>query len=159
MAAKFGSLRQSFVERSKERLLSRKGYSEFGFSGSDGDVDFNDGVRCGCFRSICSRVKVGCYRWICDGVLGCVNGLRDFGVNLYEMGRSDPRKVFFSAKMGLCLVVVSLLIFLTGPLKAISQYAIWAILTVVVCFEYSVGMIPNIFFALYTLSFYSNFKF
>lgn len=137
MAAKFGSLRQSFIERSKERSASRKGYSELGFSTSDGESDPNDGV--GCFRSVCGRAKVGCYRWICDGISGFANGCKDFGVNLYEMGRSDPRKVFFSAKMGLCLVLVSLLIFLTGPLKDISQYAIWGILTVVVCFEYSVG--------------------
>ncbi|XP_010681586.2 aluminum-activated malate transporter 4 [Beta vulgaris subsp. vulgaris] len=139
MAAKFGSLRQSFIERSKEKFLSRKGYSELGFSASDGETELNDGVKCGCFRSTCNRAKVGCYRWICDGILGLFNGFRDFGVNLYEMGRSDPRKVFFSAKMGLCLSLVSLLIFFTGPLKDISQYAIWAILTVVVCFEYSVG--------------------
>uniref|UniRef100_A0A803KV41 Aluminum-activated malate transporter n=1 Tax=Chenopodium quinoa TaxID=63459 RepID=A0A803KV41_CHEQI len=136
MAAKFGSLRQSFMERSKERLLSRKGYNEFGFSTSDAETDLNDS---GCFRSICNRAKIGFYRCICDGFSGFVNGFKDFWVNLYEMGRSDPRKVFFSAKMGLCLVLVSLLIFLTGPLKDVSQYAIWAILTVVVCFEYSVG--------------------
>uniref|UniRef100_A0A803MU32 Aluminum-activated malate transporter 4 n=1 Tax=Chenopodium quinoa TaxID=63459 RepID=A0A803MU32_CHEQI len=114
MAAKFGSLRQSFMERSKERLLSRKGYNEFGFSTSDAETDLNDS---GCFRSICNRAKIGFYRCVCDGFSGCVNGFKDFWVNLYEMGRSDPRKVFFSAKMGLCLVLVSLLIFLTGPLK------------------------------------------
>ncbi|XP_057528657.1 aluminum-activated malate transporter 4 [Amaranthus tricolor] len=139
MAAKFGSLRQSFIERSKERSLSRKGYSGLGYSPSDSDVDPNNTVNCGCFRSICDRAKVGCYRLISDGILGFCNGFKDIGVKLYEMGRSDPQKVFFSAKMGLCLSLVSLLIFLTGSLKDLSQYAIWAILTVVVCFEYSVG--------------------
>lgn len=148
MAGRFGSLRQSFIERSKERLLSRKGYSELGFPGSDGEGEGNDGVKCGCFRSLCGgrsgggggdRTKGGCYRWICDGILGLCSGSKEIAAKLYEMGRSDPRKVVFSAKMGLCLALVSLLIFLKEPFKDVHQYAIWAILTVVVCFEYSVG--------------------
>lgn len=151
MAGKFGSLRQSFIERSKERLLSRRGYSELGLPGSDGDVEDegNSDVKCGCFRSICggrsrnsdsgNRSKGGCYRWICDRILGFCNGFKEVAGKFYEMGRSDPRKVFFAAKMGGSLALVSMLIFLRGPLSDIRQYAIWAILTVIVCFEYSVG--------------------
>ncbi|XWS64328.1 hypothetical protein CRYUN_Cryun06bG0177000 [Craigia yunnanensis] len=116
------------TDESKERLLSRKGYSEFGLNSSGGT---EDGVKCRCFRS-CS-----------DSINKFWNGLQETSVKLYEMGRSDPRKVFFAAKMGLSLTIVSLLIFFKVPLRNVSQYSIWAILTVVVVFEYSVGATLN----------------
>lgn len=124
MAAKVGSFRHSFVERSKERLLSRKGYSEFGLNSSDGGDE---------------PVKCLCFRWRTDAIINFWNGLQDTASRLFEMARSDPRKVYFAAKMGLSLAIVSLFIFLKEPLKDVSQYSIWAILTVVVVFEFSVG--------------------
>lgn len=128
MAAKVGSFRHSFLERSKERLLSRKEYSDFGMTDADGS-DY--GVKCRCFRSIS------------DWVVNCWNGLQDVAVKLYEMGRSDPRKFVFAVKMGLSLALVSLVIFFKEPLADVSQYSIWAILTVVVVFEFSVGATLN----------------
>jgi hypothetical protein len=125
MAAKIGSFRHSFAERSKERLLSRKGYSELGLTSSDGG---DDGVKCRCFRILS------------DGIANFWFGLRDISAKLYEMGWSDPRKFFFAAKMGLALALVSLVIFFKEPLKEVSQYSVWAILTVIVVFEFSVGI-------------------
>ena len=125
MAAKVGSFRHSFMERSKERLLSRKGYSEFGLNSLDGS---DESVKCLCFR------------WRSDAIINYCNGLQATAGKLYEMARSDPRKVFFAAKMGMSLALVSLFIFLKEPLKDVSQYSIWAILTVVVVFEFSVGI-------------------
>ncbi|WRX16012.1 Aluminum-activated malate transporter - like 3 [Theobroma cacao] len=119
---------RSSTDESKERLLSRKGYSEFGLNSSDGS---EDGVKCRCFRS-CS-----------DSINKFWDGLQESSVKLYEMGQSDPRKVFFAAKMGFSLAMVSLLIFFKEPLRNASQYSIWAILTVVVVFEFSVGATLN----------------
>ncbi|XP_040997470.1 aluminum-activated malate transporter 4-like isoform X2 [Juglans microcarpa x Juglans regia] len=128
MAAKVGSFRQSFVERSKERLLSRKGYSELGVNGSCGG---DDGVKYRCFRNFS------------DGIVNFWTGMRETSAKLYQMGRSDPRKLLFAAKMGMSLSIVSLVIFFKEPLKDVSQYSIWAILTVVVVFEFSVGATLN----------------
>lgn len=126
MAGKIGSFRHSFMEKSKERLLSRKGYSDFGLGSSE---NLDDRVRCWCSR------------WLSDTVTNLWNGLQDAAVKLYLMGRSDPRKFFFGMKMGLALALVSLVIFLKEPLKNVSSYSIWAILTVIVVFEFSVGII------------------
>lgn len=134
MAAKVGSLRHSFAERSKERLLSRKGYSDFGLNSSDGT---DDGVKYKSFRSAS------------DAIVNFWKNSKDFFSKLYEMGRSDPRKVVFACKMGLSLALVSLIIFFKEPLKNVGQYAIWAILTVVVVFEFSVGTASKFFFFLF----------
>ncbi|XP_052199723.1 aluminum-activated malate transporter 9 [Diospyros lotus] len=67
------------------------------------------------------------------------NELQDYAGKVLEMGRSDRRKVIFAAKMGLALAVVSLLLFWVDLFPELSQYAIWAILTVVVMFEFSIG--------------------
>ncbi|CAI0459070.1 unnamed protein product [Linum tenue] len=114
-----------FEEKSKERLLSRKGYSEFGFNNSqDGDDDDEEG---------------GCFRSLSDGIVGFFNGIPSVLVDLYRMGKSDPRKVFFAIKMGLSLATVSMLMIMRRHLNDASQYSIWAIITVVVVFEFTVG--------------------
>lgn len=123
MAAKIGSLRHSFEERSKERLISRKEYPDFGLNRSENDIE--EAGKCRCFGSLSDRI------------VSFWNGVRNSAIELYKMGQADPRKYLFSVKMGLSLALVSLVIFLKEPLKDVSQYSIWAILTVVVVFEFS----------------------
>lgn len=128
MAAKIGSLRHSFEERSKERLISRKEYTDFGLNRSEYDEEAG---KCRCFGSLSDRI------------VSFWNGVRNSAIELYKMGQADPRKYHFAVKMGLSLALVSLVIFLKEPLKDVSQYSIWAILTVVVVFEFSVGATLN----------------
>lgn len=126
-ASKSGSFRHgSFADSSKERLLpSQKSYSDFGLNRSDSSFTT---IKCQCFRSFSNKI------------VNLWKGLLDAGDRLWDMGQTDPRKVIFAAKMGLSLALVSLVIFLKVPLQDMSQYSIWAILTVVVVFEFTVGI-------------------
>ncbi|CAL1408253.1 unnamed protein product [Linum trigynum] len=120
---------ENFEAKSKERLLSRKGYSEFGFNNSQygDDEGGSSDVRCGCFRSLSDRI------------VGFCNGVPRVFADLYKMGSTNPRKVFFAIKLGLSLATVSMLMILRRHLNDVSQYSIWAIITVVVVFEFTVG--------------------
>ncbi|KAF3438549.1 hypothetical protein FNV43_RR21312 [Rhamnella rubrinervis] len=128
MAAKYGSFRYNFAEK-RERLLSiNKDYSELSFVPIEGeDVEPKRSARCCSFRSISD-----CIVSLCRTVQGVAH-------NAWQMGHSDPRKIIFSAKMALALALISLLIFLKEPMKDLSRYSVWAILTVVVVFEFSIG--------------------
>ncbi|KAH9603308.1 hypothetical protein KSS87_022812 [Heliosperma pusillum] len=127
------------MDTTKEVLLSYKGYPELGFAVSDSDLGPTPSPAFCCFRPFCGGDKPGFRTRICDGFTGWYNGLKEVFEKLYEIGRSDPRKVIFSVKLGFCLGLVSLLIFLKKPFEDINKYSVWAIITVVNVFEYSVG--------------------
>ncbi|WCJ23874.1 aluminum-activated malate transporter 9 [Euphorbia peplus] len=123
MAAKMGSFRSSLLER-RERY---KGYSEIGGFPSMIDDDYAQTNSC------CS------YRCCCDKIVGFLRSVQDVAVKAYMMGRNDPRKIVFAAKMGLSLMLISLLIYWKEPVKDLSRNSVWAVLTVVVVFEFSIG--------------------
>ncbi|CAI0448198.1 unnamed protein product [Linum tenue] len=123
MNAKMGSFRYGLAEK-RERLLSMKGQSVFGFP----NIEKEDEP-----RSCCS------YRFFSDKIVEFCRTIQDFGIMAVEMGRSDPRKIVFSAKVGLTLMIISLLIYWKEPMKELSQHSVWAVLTVVVVFEFSIG--------------------
>ena len=126
MTTNTGSFRYKFTEKSKERLL-QKDFSELGF----GNLDGSDGRRCLFFTSPGEYMEK---TW---------ETVKDLAIKAWHFGRSDPRKVIFAAKMGLALVLISLLIFLKEPFKDLSRYSVWAILTVVVVFEFSIGTVDS----------------
>ncbi|XP_077230439.1 aluminum-activated malate transporter 9-like isoform X1 [Tasmannia lanceolata] len=121
---KVGSFRYNFVEKSRERLLSQK---ESVLEIRVDSLDENSESKCLCFRR----------PW--GGIVNFSKRLPELAIKGWEFGRSDRRKVIFSAKMGLALALISLLIFYKEPSKDLSLYSVWAILTVVLIFEFSIG--------------------
>ena len=117
--ARVGSFRHSFLEKSKERLLSKRDLVGFNDEGNDPSK-----------RSFLDALS--------DRVVGLHNWSKDIASKLYEMGRNDRRKVVFAIKAGLSLAIVSLVIYIEE--EQFSKYSIWAILTVVVVFEFSIGI-------------------
>ncbi|XP_017186658.2 aluminum-activated malate transporter 9 isoform X2 [Malus domestica] len=130
MAAKLGSFKYNFQEK-RERLLSvQKGYSELGFVHIE-EQEPSGSARCCTFRSVSDRI------------VGWCRTVQHVSSRAVQMGQSDPRKIVFAGKMGLALMIVSLLIFLKEPFKQLSRYSVWAILTVVVVFEFSIGFLAT----------------
>ncbi|KAG6589555.1 Aluminum-activated malate transporter 9, partial [Cucurbita argyrosperma subsp. sororia] len=119
--AKYGSFKQSFAEK-RERLLSAKEFPDLIYGPLQDDPSF-----CSSFRSVPYRI---CNLW---------SSVQDVLYKSWQMGVSDPRKIVFSAKMALALTLISLLIFFKQPVEELSRYSVWAILTVVVVFEFSIG--------------------
>lgn len=78
-------------------------------------------------------------RYFFDKITGFVNKAQDVLATAWEMGTSDPRKIIFSAKMGLALTLMCILIFFKLPGSKLSSHYLWAILTIVVVFEFSIG--------------------
>ncbi|KAM1040744.1 hypothetical protein TB2_029564 [Malus domestica] len=62
-----------------------------------------------------------------------------FALRLKELGKDDPRKIIHSFKVGLALTLVSLFYYFKPLYEGFGLAAMWAILTVVVVFEFSVG--------------------
>ncbi|KAK1301997.1 Aluminum-activated malate transporter 9 [Acorus calamus] len=130
MVPKRGSFRYTFTERSKERLLSMR-ESEAAL------LAFHNCIAAdGAPPASSSK---GIFRRFSDGIIGSWARLNGLFVKAWKFGRSDPRKVVFAAKMGLALTFLSVLIFLKVPFKDLGTHAVWALLTVVVIFEFSIG--------------------
>ena len=56
-----------------------------------------------------------------------------------KLGRDDPRRIIHSLKVGLALTFVSLLYYWRPLYDGFGIASIWAVLTVVVVFEFTVG--------------------
>ncbi|XVF51395.1 hypothetical protein PTKIN_Ptkin04bG0181800 [Pterospermum kingtungense] len=63
--------------------------------------------------------------------------------NVWEFCKEDSNRVTFSFKVGLAVLLVSLLILLRGPYEIFGTNIIWSILTVAIMFEYTVGATFN----------------
>ncbi|MBA0767533.1 hypothetical protein Gotri_016406 [Gossypium trilobum] len=63
----------------------------------------------------------------------------EFFSHLIKLGQDDPRRVVHSLKAGLALTLVSLFYYYQPLYKSFGVSAMWAVITVVVVFEFSVG--------------------
>ncbi|KAL6635068.1 hypothetical protein ACP70R_027739 [Stipagrostis hirtigluma subsp. patula] len=64
--------------------------------------------------------------------------VRAAAAETWAFARKDPRKPVFAAKVAVALALVTLLVFLHEP-SDMASHSVWAILTVVVVFEFSIG--------------------
>ena len=62
-----------------------------------------------------------------------------FAGKVGRIAREDPRRVAHSLKVGLALTLVSVLYYVTPLFKGFGVSTLWAVLTVVVVMEYTVG--------------------
>lgn len=74
------------------------------------------------------------------GIMGCLKRkIVSVMEKIKKLGRDDPRRIIHSFKVGLALTIVSLLYYWRPLYDGFGIAAIWAVLTVVVIFEFTVG--------------------
>ncbi|XP_021820498.1 aluminum-activated malate transporter 9-like [Prunus avium] len=66
-----------------------------------------------------------------------------WGLKVWEFAKEDSNRVKFSLKVGLAVLLVSLLILFRAPYEVFGTNIIWSILTVAIMFEYTVGATFN----------------
>ncbi|KHN45975.1 Aluminum-activated malate transporter 12 [Glycine soja] len=59
--------------------------------------------------------------------------------NMWKMGRDDPRRLIHAFKVGFSLTLVSLLYLLEPSFQGIGENVMWAVMTVVLVFEFTAG--------------------
>ncbi|XP_077246391.1 aluminum-activated malate transporter 10-like [Tasmannia lanceolata] len=77
------------------------------------------------------------------GIFGLILGLKlkvwKFFENAWRVGVDDPRRVIHCFKVGISLTVVSLFYYVRPLYDGVGGTAMWAVMTVVVIYEYTVG--------------------
>ncbi|KAG6588243.1 Aluminum-activated malate transporter 2, partial [Cucurbita argyrosperma subsp. sororia] len=86
-----------------------------------------------------SDEKVGLMRKGFEWVKGLVGKLVEVRSKAIALGKDDPRRVIHSLKLGLALTIVSILYYYNPLYANFGVSAMWAVMTVVVVFEFSVG--------------------
>ncbi|XP_016474426.1 aluminum-activated malate transporter 8-like [Nicotiana tabacum] len=95
------------------------------------EIDSTNHEKAGIFTSWWSQLK-GFPRKLKDKA-------RNIAKNTKKIGKDDPRKIWHAAKVGLALTLVSFFYY-NGPLyHSFEQPVMWAVLTVVVVFEFTTG--------------------
>ncbi|KAI3967862.1 hypothetical protein MKW92_016121 [Papaver armeniacum] len=81
--------------------------------------------------------RIGLRLW--GSVLELVLSFQSFFKKAWELGVDDPRKFIHCLKVGLALTVVSLFYYMRPLYDGVGGNAMWAVMTVVVVFEFTVG--------------------
>jgi hypothetical protein len=101
----------------------------------------------GVVKEVECSIKVEDVPWKRNGI-SC--GLWTFIVSLYfklckfmkkawDIGVNDPRKFIHCLKVGIALTAVSLFYYFNPLYDGVGKNAMWAVMTVVVVFEYTAG--------------------
>ncbi|KAJ1280870.1 hypothetical protein BS78_04G265300 [Paspalum vaginatum] len=83
-------------------------------------------------------VDDGAARGVGGRLRRAADAVRAAAAAMWAFARKDPRKPVFAAKVAVALSLITLLVFLREP-SDIASHSVWAILTVVVVFEFSIG--------------------
>ena len=88
------------------------------------------------------ETKGGCTR-ACQYLTSVPKSLKDnvvnFALEAKKLGQDDPRKIFHALKVGFAITVVSLFYYFQALYNGFGVSAMWAVITVVVVFEFTVG--------------------
>ncbi|XP_008806969.3 aluminum-activated malate transporter 10-like [Phoenix dactylifera] len=79
------------------------------------------------------------WTWFAGAVLMAKSTVFGFGKSVWKMGVDDPRKVIHGFKVGIALSLVSIFYYTRPLYDGVGGNAMWAVMTVVVVFEYTVG--------------------
>ncbi|KAK4771426.1 hypothetical protein SAY87_031958 [Trapa incisa] len=74
---------------------------------------------------------------------GLLLSCKGWVMRVWEFARDEPNRVIFSLKVGLAILLVSLLILIRAPYEIFGTNIIWSIITVAIMFEYTVGSTFN----------------
>lgn len=80
------------------------------------------------------------WNWVKDLFNKVLNAGTNAAKDGKKLAKEDPRRVVHSLKVGLAITLVSLFYYFDDPLyDGFGVSAMWAVMTVVVVFEFSVG--------------------
>ncbi|KAH0453759.1 hypothetical protein IEQ34_018083 [Dendrobium chrysotoxum] len=83
--------------------------------------------------------KVGFHSWCPFLIFYSMQKLKEIAQKIRKIGKDDPRRVLHSLKVGLALTLVSIFYYVNPLFHGFGTSTVWAVLTVVVVMEYTVG--------------------
>ncbi|CAN6195059.1 unnamed protein product [Urochloa humidicola] len=106
----------------------------------------HDNAKAGSRRACCAPAlasaagfAASAWRWLLSLAAAARDRVVGFGRMAWKIGADDPRKVAHGFKMALALTLCSIFYYVQPLYVFTGHNAIWAVLTVVVVFEYTVG--------------------
>ncbi|KAL5215820.1 hypothetical protein ABZP36_007221 [Zizania latifolia] len=79
------------------------------------------------------------WAWLVSCMGALVSRVSGFTRRVWKIGADDPRRAVHSVKVGLALALVSVFYYTRPLYDGVGGAAMWAVMTVVVVFEYTVG--------------------
>ncbi|CAL5431965.1 unnamed protein product [Camellia sinensis] len=86
-----------------------------------------------------TQVKTGLLAHITHGCGRIKSKALDLAKKIQKVGQDDPRRITHSLKVGLAITLVSLFYYVRPLYNGFGSSSMWAVFTVVVVFEFSVG--------------------
>lgn len=97
--------------------------------------------------------------WLTANLDKLGNQVVEIGHTVKKLSQDDPRRIVHGVKVGLAITLISLLYYFEPLFEGFGVAAMWAVLTVVVVFEFSVGKTSINFTTSYTNFFMFNVSF